>query len=171
VTLGEQFPMFWKGVAPSSWELSSHLGMLDSRTTANHSPSDAEPFPEDLNVQNAVKGHHQSWNTANLILFLLCPVLQLFIHANICTQYKLSTNMSPPACFSNKSPFLERWFITEFYCVYLSVSINDRNTTDECGITKFSAEQVLLKLTCTWPKGKEEKCSKEWRGVVEVGGG
>jgi len=36
-------------------------------------------------------------------------------------------------------------------------------------VTKLSAEQVLLKLTCTWPKGQEEKCSKEWRGVVEVG--
>jgi hypothetical protein len=26
-----------------------------------------------------------------------------------------------------------------------------------------------LKLKCTWPTGQEEKCSKEWRGVVEVG--
>lgn len=38
-------------------------------------------------------------------------------------------------------------------------------------VTKLSAEQVLLKLTCTWPTGQEEKCSKEWRGVVEVVGG
>jgi len=38
-------------------------------------------------------------------------------------------------------------------------------------ITKVSAEQVLLKLTCTWPTGQEEKCSKEWRGVVGVAGG
>jgi hypothetical protein len=47
--------------------------------------------------------------------------LQLFIFANIRTQYKLSTNMNPPACFSDKSPSLEQRFITEFYCVYLLV--------------------------------------------------
>jgi len=38
-------------------------------------------------------------------------------------------------------------------------------------VTKLSTQQVLLELTCTWPKGQEEKCSKEWRGAVEVGGG
>jgi len=36
-------------------------------------------------------------------------------------------------------------------------------------VTKLSVEQVLLKLTSTWPTGQEEKYSKEWRGVVEVG--
>lgn len=38
-------------------------------------------------------------------------------------------------------------------------------------VTKLSAEQVLLKLTCTWPTGQEEKCSKGWKGVVELEGG
>jgi hypothetical protein len=34
-------------------------------------------------------------------------------------------------------------------------------------ITTLSAQQVLLKLACTWPTGQEEKCSKEWRGDQE----
>jgi hypothetical protein len=38
-------------------------------------------------------------------------------------------------------------------------------------VTKLSTQQVLLELTCTWPTGQEEKCSKEWKGAVEVRGG
>lgn len=37
-------------------------------------------------------------------------------------------------------------------------------------ITKLIEEQVHLKLTCTWPTEQQEKCSKEWRRVVEVVG-
>jgi hypothetical protein len=98
--------MFWWRIAPSSWESSSHLGMLDSWTTANHSPSDAESFPEDLNLQNAVKGHHQSWNAANFILLLLCTVLTTIYICQHKHTIQVTPNMNPRACFSDKSPFL-----------------------------------------------------------------